>query len=139
MNHERQELYTFVTHLLPRTRSVRLPRMTIKTAYMVLQLRTTTPAAGCPRCAVLSSSVHSRYLRRLADLPWGTRPVRLQLTVRTFVCRNPRCRRRIFTERLPALMAPYARKTQRLVATLQAIGLALGGQAGARLIPSPGV
>jgi transposase len=53
--------------------------------------------------------------------------------VRTFVCRNPTCKCRIFTERLPELVAVYARKTQRLVAVLQAIGMALGGQAGARL------
>src|SRR5262249_29621042 len=31
-----------------------------------------------------------------------------------FVCRNTTCTRRIFTERLPALVAPSARKTQRL-------------------------
>jgi transposase len=34
---------------------------------------------------------------------------------------------------VPELVAVYARKTCRLVATLQAIGMALGGQAGARL------
>jgi len=67
------------------------------------------------------------------DLPWGTRPVRIQLTVRKFVCRTPTCRRHIFTERLPELVAPYARKTHRLVTALQAIGVALGGQVGARL------
>ena len=100
---------------------------------MRLQLTTTAPAAGCPRCAVPSSSVHSRYQRHLTDLPWGTRPVRIQLTVRKFVCRNPSCTRRIFTERVPELVAAYARKTHRLIAALQAIGVALGGQAGARL------
>jgi transposase len=133
MSHERQALHTFVTHLLPPTRSVRLTRMTMETAYVLVQLMTTTPAAGCPRCAALSSSVHRRYQRRLTDLPWGTRPVRLQLTVRKFVCRHPSCRRRIFTARVPELVAAYARKTPRLVAALQAIGVALGGQAGARL------
>jgi transposase len=49
------------------------------------------------------------------------------------VCRNASCPRRIFTERVPELVAVYARKTCRLVAALQAIGMALGGQAGARL------
>jgi len=107
--------------------------MTIEPEYVLLQLTTAAPASGCPRCAALSSSVHSRYQRRLADLPWGTCPVRIQLTVRKFVCRNPTCRRRIFTERVPKLVAAYARKTRRLVATLQAIGMALGGQAGSRL------
>jgi transposase len=133
MSHERQELHTFITNLLPPTRSARLTGMTIEPEYVLLQLTTTAPAAGCPRCAVLSSSVHSRYQRHLTDLPWGTRPVRIQLTARKFVCQNPSCRRRIFTERVPALVAAYARKTQRLVTALQAIGMALGGQAGARL------
>jgi transposase len=107
--------------------------MTIEKEGVLLQLMTTASAACCPRCAVLSSSVHRRYQRRLADLPWGTRPVRLQLTVRTFVCRYSTCQRRIFTERVPELVAPYARKTHRLIAVLQAIGIALGGQTGARL------
>jgi hypothetical protein len=39
--------------------------------------------------------------------------VRIQLMVRKFVCRNPTCARRIFTERLPELVAVYARKTHR--------------------------
>jgi transposase len=133
MSHEFHTLRTVITHLLPPTRSVRLTGMTMEPEYVLLQVTTTAPAAGCPRCAVPSSTVHSRYQRRLTDLPWGTRPVRLQLTVRKFVCRNLRCTRRIFTERVPELVASYARKTCRLITTLQAIGVALGGQAGARL------
>jgi CRISPR/Cas system-associated protein Cas7 (RAMP superfamily) len=39
----------------------------------------------------------------------------------------------MFTERLREPVAPSARKTTRLIAVLRAIGLALGGQAGARL------
>ena len=98
-----------------------------------LQLTATAPTAACPRCAAPSFSVHSRYQRRLTDLPWGTRAVCIQLTVRKFLCRNRACGRRIFTERLPELVAAYGRKTHRLVTILRAIGMALGGQAGARL------
>jgi transposase len=133
MNRKLEEFHTVITHLLPPTRAVHLSSVTVEPTDVCLQLTTTAQVAGCPRCAVPSSSVHSRYQRRLAGFPWGTRPVRLQLTVRKFVCRNPSCRRRIFTERLPELVAVYARKTHRLVAALQAIGMALGGQAGARL------
>ena len=57
----------------------------------------------------------------------------LQLTVRKFLCRNPTCVRRVFTERLPNLVAAYGRQTHRLATVLRAIGLALGGNAGARL------
>ena len=62
------------------------------------------------------ASLHSRDQRHLTDLPRGMGPVHLQLTGRKFVCRHPTCRRRLFTERVPELVATYARKTQRLMA-----------------------
>src|SRR5687768_4038025 len=97
------------------------------------QLTSMAPTACCLRCAVPASLVHSRYQRHLMDLPWGTRPVLIQLTVRKFLCRHPTYGRRISMERCPALVASYARKTHRRVTALQAIGMALGGQAGVRL------
>ena len=127
------ELQTFITELLSSTYELRLMEITIEEASVRLQLTATAVTACCPCCMAPSSTVHSRYQRHLTDLPWGTRPVRLHLTVRKFICRNAACVRRIFTERLPALVGVYGRKTHRLVAALQAIGLALGGQAGARL------
>jgi transposase len=127
------ELDTFVTTLLSPTSDVRLAKVTVEREIVQLQLTATAPRAHCPRCTVPSSSVHSHYQRRLTDLPWGTCPVHIQLTVRKCVCQNPSCERRIFTERLPAFVAAYARKTQRLVTALRAIGMALGGHAGARL------
>src|SRR5262252_4378350 len=127
------ELQTLITTRFPRARGIRLTEITIEDESVRLQLTATAPTAACPCCAVSSSSVHSRYQRHLTDLPWRTHAVRLQLTVRKFFCRNPSCTRRIFTERLPALVAAYARHTSQLVTALRAIGLALGGNAGARL------
>jgi transposase len=126
-------LHTFVTTLLSPTSDVRLAKVTVEQETVRVQLTATAPRARCPRCTVPSSSVHSRYQRHLTDLPWGTCPVHIQLMVRKFVCQNPSCERHIFTERLPAFVAAYARKTRRLVTALRAIGMALGGQAGARL------
>jgi transposase len=127
------ELQTFITELLPSTRGLRLTEVTVEQASVRLQLTATAATACCPCCTAPSSAVHSRYQRHLTDLPWGTRSVRIHLMVRKFICRNPSCARRIFTERLPDLVATYARKTYRLTTVLRAIGLALGGQAGARL------
>ena len=112
---------------------VHLDAVTVESKTLQLQLTTTASSAYCPLCAAPSATVHSRYQRHLTDLPWGTLSVRIQLTVRTFVCRHATCVRRIFTERLPELVAVYARNTCRLVAALQSIGIALGGNAGARL------
>jgi transposase len=91
----------------------------------------TTPS--CPLCAVPAQRIHSHYERNLADLPWAGWTVRLVLDVRKLFCDNTGCARRIFTERLPAVVAPWARKTRRLGERLTAIAVALGGSAGARL------
>jgi transposase len=76
--------------------------------------------------------VRSRSTRTLVDLPWGSCPVRYHLTVRRFRCRNPACERHIVAERLPAVTRPTARRTTRAHDELQSIGLALGGNAGAK-------
>jgi transposase len=127
------ELHRLITAVLPSTSTVHLTALTIEQESVSLQLTATAPTASCPRCTAPSSSIHSRYQRHPTDLPWGTYVVRIQLTVRKFVCRNAACTRRIFTERLPDLIATYARKTHRLITVLRAIGMAVGGQAGARL------
>ena len=59
--------------------------------------------------------------------------MKLVLRVRKFFCKAPSCERRIFTERLPGVVAPRARTTERLTVLLQAVAFALGGEAGARL------
>src|SRR5215475_9206491 len=127
------ELQTLISELFPPTCGIRLTEVIVEDQSVQVQLTAIAPTALCPDCATPSSSVHSRYQRRLADLPWGALAVHLQLLVRKFVCRNFTCARRIFTERLPDVAAPYARKTRRLVNALRAIGMALGGEAGARL------
>lgn len=59
--------------------------------------------------------------------------MRLQLHTRRFFCLNTECSQAIFTERLPSVVAPYARHTIRLAEALTLIGFALGGEAGKRL------
>ncbi|HEV8044268.1 MAG TPA: ISL3 family transposase, partial [Rubrobacter sp.] len=56
------------------------------------------------------------------------------MRVRRFRCTDAGCPRRIFAERLPSVVEPYARKTTRLHEILRLVGFALGGQGGARLL-----
>ncbi|ACL57938.1 transposase IS204/IS1001/IS1096/IS1165 family protein [Methylobacterium nodulans ORS 2060] len=60
-------------------------------------------------------------------------PVTLRLRIRRFYCHHPACRRRTFAEPLPRLIPPRARRTRRLAQAQTRIGLAVGGEAGARL------
>jgi len=99
----------------------------------VIRLGCTGSMADCPRCGRPSSRVHSHYTRTIADLPAHDRPVALRLVVRRFRCANPDCPRAIFCERLPDLVAPRARTTDRLTDLHRLVGLALGGEPGARL------
>ena len=87
----------------------------------------------CPLCTPPARRLHSHDERTLADLPWAHYRVRFHLHVRTWFCPNRSCVRRIFTERLPTVAAPWARRTRRLAQRLVALGLALGGRAGGRL------
>ena len=121
--------------LLPDPASVRLETWAIEPARpaITLTLRSRSRMACCPLCRRRAGRVHSRYERTLADLPWGEHAVVLRLRVRRLFCDNARCERRIFTERLPGIAAPWARRTARLATRLTALGLALGGAAGARL------
>lgn len=89
--------------------------------------------ASCPLCGCDSSRVHSRYRRTLQDLPCAGKILRLVVTVRRFLCRNADCARKIFAERVPDLTTSYARRTTRYTHMLSALGLALGGKAGAHL------
>jgi transposase len=91
--------------------------------------------ARCPDCRVWSEAGHGSYQRRPADLPLLGRAVQIFLRVRRFRCHNAACARRTFAERLPGLLAPYARRTHRLAAAQGAVAVALGGAAGARLFP----
>jgi transposase len=129
------EATTVFSRFLPETPSLQLHSWQLDDTATLLTLQVTSTQQGvpCPVCAVFTPRVHSRYTRTLADLPWGAARVRWQLHVRKFVCANGQCPRRIFTERLPEVVAPWARRTRRLVAWLIAIGLALGGVAGVRL------
>jgi transposase len=110
-----------------------LVRASLDVENLTVHLATTTPTAASPLCGYDTHRVHSRYTRRLDDLPCLGRCVRLQVAVRRFVCPLLDCPRRIFAERLPGFAAPWARTTDRLCQTQAGLGSSLGGEAGARL------
>jgi transposase len=129
----------FLRALLPHLRGLHLESVFLADTDLTLVLTTTRRTAQCPLCSRRSTSVHSRYQRTLADLPWGGRSVILRVEVRRFFCRNRRCARAIFAERLPELAAPRARRTNAQHALLLDIACALGGRPGARLALRHGV
>lgn len=95
--------------------------------------------AACPGCRSWSRRVHSRYVRRLADVAVGGRRVLIRVRVRRFFCENDSCPARTFVEQIDGLTLRHARRSPPLRRMLEAIGLALCGRAGVRLAAQLGV
>ena len=122
-----------LTQLLRAPLGSRLVHTDFDGTTLTLGIATTQPSACCPLCGVEAWRVHSRYTRQLAEEPILGHPVRLEMTVRRFLCAASPCPRRTFAEPLDGFAAKHARTTASLAQTHGAIGAALGGEAGARL------
>lgn len=118
---------------------VRVERIVEEEGRVVVEARPTAAGGTCPACGQMSDRVHSRYVRELRDLPACGRPVRVRLALRRFFCRSADCPRRTFAEQVSGATVRCRRATVRLEAVLTAFGVALGGEAGARLAARIGV
>lgn len=120
--------------LVPPSPTLRLDHIHITTTRIIASLTSTAATSACPRCQQSATRVRGAYVRTLADLPWGGVAVHLQVRVRKFACDVPHCPQRIFTERLPDVTLPYARRTDRLTDIMRCIACTVGGAGGSRVL-----
>ncbi len=132
-------VYMYVSPLLPLSEGLLIERIDATETTLTVAVVSTAASAACPLCACSSARIHSHYTRSVADVACGGRQVKLVLSLRKFFCGTAICRRKIFTERLPDLVQPWARVTNRLLAALQALGLATSAQVSERLAPRLGM
>ena len=119
--------------LLPHLADVEAEEISRAGGSVRIAARTQSSPAACPGCGVMSRRVHSRYERRLLDTAIGVCEVVICLAVRRFLCLSPDCAKATFAEQVSGLTGRHARRTPGLAGVLQAVALALGGRAGARL------
>lgn len=124
---------------LPLGEGLELTQMERQEDQLVLHVTATSPSALCPLCQQPATRLHSRYRRVVKDLPCAGQHVQLILHVRKFLCETVTCVRKVFAERLPHLVEPWAQMTTRLTQALQLIGLATCGRLGARLAAQLGI
>jgi transposase len=127
------------TPLLPLPEEMVIEQVQITENGLVIEVVATSPTSCCPLCRESSSSIHCHYRRTLHDAPCAGRCVQLFLMVRKFTCRNPYCERKVFAERLPVFVEPWARTTIRFCQQITSIGLAICGKGGARLATRLGI
>ncbi|WP_308020202.1 transposase [Streptomyces sp. LS1784] len=82
----------------------------------------------------MSEWIHSRYVRQPADVTVGSRPVRIDLSVRRLYCENPACPKVTFAEQVPGLTVRYQRQTPLLQRMVEAVGVVPAGWGGARML-----
>jgi len=81
------------TTLLPDPDRFQLICLEATATAITAVVATKAPSATCPLCGKVSTHLHSRYVRSVADLPWRDIPFRLRLHVRRFFCDEPSCPR----------------------------------------------
>ena len=119
--------------LLPHLSPVVIDDIDCVDAALVIAAHPRARGSRCRRCGRVSTRVHSRYRRQLADLPVAGRPVEVWLTVRRFFCDHLDCSAYTFVEQMPGLTERHARRSPGLQTALVAIALALTGRPGSRL------
>lgn len=121
------------SHLLPHLSAFHITDAVLTDNRLTLDITPKRRTASCPLCSRRTRRIHSRYVRTVHDLPCCGIPVLVRVHARRFACRNRHCSRRIFCERVPTLVPPRGRRTDRLTHTLSEISFALGGEGGHRL------
>ncbi len=124
---------------LPLPEGMLIDRVEQTDSQLTVTVISTRAEAACPGCGCPSEHVHSHYQRTVNDVPCAGRNVVLQLRVRKFFCLQLCCPRKVFAERLPDLVQPWARVSNRLLEELKAIGLSASGEVSERLAPRLGM
>jgi transposase len=124
---------------LPLPDGLVLGQIELTETQLTVEVISTQSCARCPGCGNLSDHVHCQYQRTVHDVPCGGRSVVLRLCVRKFFCWTASCPRKVFAERLPELVQPWARVSNRLLEELKAIGLAASAEVSERLAPRLGM
>ena len=124
---------------LPLPEGMMIDQVQTTETQLIAEVISTQPGATCPKCGCISEQIHSHYQRTVQDAPCVGRRVILRLAVRKFFCRVPTCQRKIFTERLPDLVRPWARVSNRLLEEVKAIGLSASAEVSERLAPRLGM
>jgi len=73
------------------------------------------------------------------DLPVQGKPVTVKLRLSRWRCAHGECARRTFTDRLPTVADPYARRTRRVGEIVGLLGHSTGGRPGERLMQRLGM
>src|SRR5258708_38055139 len=100
---------------LPLPEGMLIDRVELTDCQLTVTAASTRAEAACPGCGCPSDHDHTQYQRTVSDVPCGVRTVVLRLCARKFFCLRLSCQRKVCAERLPDLVQPCARGSNRPV------------------------
>lgn len=124
---------------LPTNVQLKADTMSFNDEYLYFNVSACQHGSKCPLCRKTSYRIHSKYKRTLADLPVSGHQTKFYLIARRYFCDNPKCRRKIFTERFQFEIKPYRRRLLRSNELLSSLALELGGNTGSRISRHVGI
>jgi transposase len=124
---------------LPMKVQLKTDTMSFNKEHLYFNVSACQRGSRCPLCRKTSYRVHSKYERMLSDLPVSGHQTRFDLIARRYFCDNPKCRRKIFTERFQFEIKPYRRRLLRSNELLGRLALELGGNTGSRISRHVGI
>lgn len=85
----------------------------IKDDIYYIRVRSKEEYKVCPFCHQESNNVHTRYIRKVQDLPIGDKKVILELETYKLKCKNDNCKSKVFSSRF-SYIGKNSLKTKRL-------------------------
>lgn len=102
---------TVVGLLFPHLTNVPVDGVTATSTAIRFDASTFAPSAERPLCGCPPARMHSRYVRRIADLAVAGREVVVRLVVRRFRHVESGCPRSIFSEQVTEVVGRYQRRS----------------------------
>jgi len=98
-----------------------------------IQVKSKRKVISCPECGRKTKKVHSRYNRRIQDLPIGDKKVYIEITSRNMICGKENCTRKRFAESYE-FVGTNGVKTKRLEAEIVNVGMNMSSVAAAEVL-----
>ena len=102
---------------------------------LTIDIERTNKSAICPHCGKRSSNVHSKYVRKIKDLPIQEYKVILNIITKIFFCKNPKCSTNTFSEQFNFIES-HSRITKRLNERIIEISKGMSARASKSIVNS---
>ena len=124
---------------LPLPEGMVIGQVEIAEAQLTVEVISTQPFARCPGCGSPSDACPLSVSANGSRCALWRPPRRAATRCAQVFLPYATCRRKVFAERLPDLVQPWARMSNRLLEELKAIGLAASAEVSERLAPRLGM